>query len=152
MSRRWSEIRSPYAAMVLRRQLYELVLAQIPYVYEGNDVNGVDCSGYFTYAMSLLNVEYTDRSSQNLYDQLFTKRTMPWFGPIVKAGFYGDSISTIEHVVFFKSWNSKWIYHSTNVLGEPEGTRADKFSTVKSWSKNWYIRYLDSRALYLGQF
>lgn len=153
MSRPWWQIRSPLAAGAFRRTIRGYEIAGIVYALGGNDVNGVDCSGLFTYAMSDLNVEYTDRSTQELYDDLFTLVRPAPFGPTVRATFYGPNISTLGHVVFHVHPNSDWIIHSTDQLSGHQGVRGDRLRTLRSlWSQNWYSRYIDVSTLYADQF
>lgn len=162
MARTWAESTGMYLALAWYWSGDNVrVHAQsrdVPYLFGGNDLEGMDCSGLFTYMMNTMGFTYEDRNAQCLFDELFIwKPLRPPLTAALKAYFYGYSKSEIVHVAFpITSVSSAWVVHATNAyqgIDGFSGLRLDRFSDLKNaWSSGkWYTRFAEGRMIFKYQ-
>lgn len=130
----------------------------VPFLLGGNDLNGMDCSGLFTYIMNTMGYTYEDRTAQCIFNEIFVYPG--WTPPLVggvHAWFYGTNKSSISHVAFPTTpVSSKYVTHATDAFQAVDGfsgLRTDALGYLKeAWTQgNWYKRWMHPRLLYAWQ-
>ena len=90
-----------------------------PYLYEGQDENGIDCSGVVVQVFKDIGLTINDRSSNDFVQgvvpsKLFTLRSQPALGPVLCGVFgYTSAGSTYGHMAI--KLTERFVIHSTEM-------------------------------------
>jgi hypothetical protein len=134
-----------WCPVIIKQSFEDILLSWLGVAYsaelEGSRVIGVDCSELFVQVAKEAGLEIADRSSQEFLDDFMDERH-PWMGPQLQFAFYGENISSIEHMGYVMG---DFIVHSTNADGFSDGVQVTRNSYYfsKIGSKNHYLRWLD---------
>jgi hypothetical protein len=102
----------------------------------GQGEDGIDCSGLVVEIFKDMGWEIADRSSEDFFNEIFTLRSPPFAGPVIKAWF-GDSVGTKTHIAI--EVTPRVVIHSTDQEdwvsdnGENDGvmmTNITRFHTI----------------------
>lgn len=113
MVRNWSDFDPNRFAHMMLREFLEWVGTSY---LRGGQTKGVstDCSGMVIETFKLLGLEITDRTSNSLYNEIFSLTQPLYRGPVVKAifGYEGGGVAEWNHIGI--EVNSRYVIHATD--------------------------------------